>query len=126
RLLGIDLGTTSVKALLVGSSGELHGVGRSASPRHADGALVEQDPDEWWHGVVAAVRQALGDAGADAAIAGIAVAGQGPTTVAIDPTGRHLAPAITWLDTRASTIAAELSEATRVPVWQLGSLPHER
>ncbi len=59
-------------------------------------------------------------------LAGIAVAGHGPTTVALDASGHHLGPAIVWLDTRAAALAAELSATIGVPVWQLGSLAHER
>jgi sugar (pentulose or hexulose) kinase len=126
-LLGIDLGTTSVKALLVGSDGVLHGSGRVSHPTRTVGERAEQDPSDWWAGVVSAVRQALVEAdGHPGAIAGIAVAGQGPTTVAVDASGAHLAPAITWQDTRASSIADELSDTIGVPVWHLGSLPHER
>lgn len=125
-LLGIDLGTTSAKVLLVGADGELRGSGRGSHPTHARGALAEQDPADWWAGVVRAVREALAETGGRVDVAGIAVAGQGPTTVALDETGAHLGPAITWQDTRATGIATELSDAIGVPVWQLGSLPHER
>jgi xylulokinase len=127
-LLGIDLGTTSVKALLLDDRGELVGAGRSTHASQTDGALVEQDPAAWWAGVVGAVRQAISQAGGSVpgALVGISVSGQGPTTVAIDTSGTHLGPAITWLDTRAAPIAAELSGRLDVPVWQLGSLPHER
>lgn len=127
-LLGIDLGTTSVKALLVTPGGTLRGAGRSEHPAHGPRTLGEQDPGEWWAGVVQAVRQALREAEAGGAVdlLGLAVAGHGPTTVAVDGMGRHLGPAITWLDTRASAIASDLSRVIGVPVWQLGSLPHER
>src|SRR5690349_72393 len=127
-LLGIDLGTTSVKALLVSPSGEALGLGRCTHPTRRDGAIAEQDPTDWWAAVVTAVRRALADAWDDGRteLSGIAVSGQGPTTVALDAKGAHLAPAIIWLDTRATGLAGELSSHVGVPVWQLGSLPHER
>lgn len=127
-LLGIDLGTTSVKALLVSPSGEPLGIGRHTYPTHRDGAVAEQDPADWWAAVVTAVRHALADAWDDGRteLAGIAVVGQGPTTVAIDASGAHVGRAITWLDARAAALAGELSSTIGVPVWQLGSLPHER
>lgn len=127
-LLGIDLGTTSVKALLVTPTGEALGMGRCAHATRRDGPVAEQEPADWWAAVVTAVRRALADAWDDGRteLAGIAVVGQGPTTVAIDESGAVLGPAMIWLDTRAATIAAELSDAIGVPVWQLGSLPHER
>lgn len=127
-LLGIDLGTTSVKALLVTPTGEALGLGRCAHPMRREGAVVEQDPADWWAAVVTAVRHALAEAWDDGRteLAGIAVAGHGPTTVALDASGHHLGPAIVWLDTRAAALAAELSATIGVPVWQLGSLAHER
>lgn len=127
-LLGIDLGTTSVKALLVDPSGEALGLGRCAHPTHRDGVVAEQDPRDWWAAVVSAVRRALAEAWDDGRteLAGIAVAGQGPTTVALDASGTHVAPAITWQDTRSLALGAELSSVTGVPVWQMGPLVHER
>ena len=52
--------------------------------------------------------------------------GQGPTTVCAAADGTPLRPAITWLDTRAQAITAELETRLAVPSWFLGPLPHER
>jgi xylulokinase len=127
-LLGVDLGTTSVKALLVSPTGELLGLGRGSHPTRTAGGVAEQDPADWWAGVVTAVRRALAEAWDDGRteLAAVAVAGQGPTTVAVDEDGTPLGPATTWMDTRASSMATELAARIGVPVWQLGSLPHER
>jgi xylulokinase len=129
-LLGIDLGTTSVKALFVTATGEPVGLGRSNHATRTAPGIAEQDPGDWWTGVVAAVRQALAEARASGhdrlGIAGVAVAGQGPTTVTLDAQGEPIGPAIIWMDTRAAGDARELSSLIGVPVWQLGSLPHER
>ncbi len=128
-LLGIDLGTTSVKAACVGPDGRLLGLGRAAVPTLTPGpGTAEQDPADWWRATVSAARAALRASGGAGALEllGICVVGQGPTTVAIDGAGRALGMALTWLDTRPAAEAAHLSAAIGLPAWQLGSLPHER
>lgn len=130
--LGIDLGSTRVKAGLIGAGGEPLGFGRSelamvVDPEHG---RAEQDPDAWW----AALRVAVGEA-LDAAEAGlgrrptpaaIGVAGHGPTLTAVDAAGLPVRPAITWLDTRSATEREELEAATGLRGWALGVLPAAR
>ena len=128
-VLGIDLGTTSVKAACLGLDGRLLGLGRGSYPTQSpDPGIAEQQPDDWWTATVGAVREALAACEGPGAVRllGIAVVGQGPTTVALDGSGRTLGPAITWLDTRAAEESSALATAIGVPAWQLGSLPHER
>jgi xylulokinase len=128
-VLGIDLGTTSVKAACVGRDGRLLGLGRAAIRTLTPGpGIAEQDPADWWRATVSAVRAALAACGGVAALEllGICVVGQGPTTVAVDGSGGSLGMAMTWLDTRGTAEAASLSFTIGLPTWQLGSLPHER
>ncbi len=128
-LLGIDLGTTSIKAACVGLDGQLLGMGRAAIPTLTPApGIAAQDPADWWRATVSAVRAALAACGGSAALEllGICVVGQGPTTVAVDASGGSLGMAMTWLDTRATADAASLSFTIGVPTWQLGSLAHER
>ena len=67
--LGIDVGTSGVRAAVLDGSGRV--LGRGAEPLHSDrrrGVRHEQDPDEWWAALCVAVRQALvcvGDAVGD-------------------------------------------------------------
>src|SRR2546430_513830 len=67
RLLGIDLGTSSVKVVVIDGRARLLGVGSQeyriivARPGWA-----EQDPEEWWQATQVAVRQALSEAGTEA------------------------------------------------------------
>ncbi len=122
-VLGIDLGTTEVKAGLVSADGRLLGLARAGygqDPLVAHGR-AEQDPGDWWSAVVGAVRSLhLSDT---TEIAAIGVDGHGPTLVAVDGRGEATRPAITFLDTRARAEADELTAGTGARGWALGGLP---
>lgn len=98
-VLGLDLGTTEVKAALVALDGRLLGLGRAAYPLDTgpDGR-AEQDPRAWWAAVETAVRS-IGRS--DCEVLGVCPVGQGPTLVAVDGAAMPVRPAITWQDRRA-------------------------
>lgn len=129
-ILGVDLGTTEVKAGLIGLDGRLLGIARAGyglDVGHGSG-WVEQDPGAWWSAVVGAVRALHRADGGDPAagpidIIAIGVDGHGPTLVPVDGRGEATRPAITFLDTRAATEADDLAVATGVQGWGLGPLP---
>jgi FGGY family of carbohydrate kinases, N-terminal domain len=63
-LLGIDLGTSSVKVVTFGVEGALKGVGLAEYPILTPRlGYAEQDPEQWWRATVTAVREALDKAG---------------------------------------------------------------
>ena len=76
--LGIDLGTQSVRVLLVTADGTVLGRGSAPLGGHREGERHEQDPEEWWAGVCAASRQALGGV-TGVRIVGLAVCGTSGT-----------------------------------------------
>jgi xylulokinase len=122
-ILGIDLGTTEVKAGLVDTDGRLLAIARAGyglEVGHGPG-WAEQDPGAWWSAVVGAVRALHPSIAVD--IVAIGVDGHGPTLAAVDGRGEATRPAITFLDTRAEAEAAELAEATGIRGWALGPLP---
>jgi xylulokinase len=105
-LAGLDVGTSSVKGLLVSSEdGEV--VARAevehalSTPRPG---WAEQDPEDWWAGAQA-VLAALGDAGE---IGGIGLTGQMHGLVALDDADRVLRPAMLWNDGRTGAECAEI------------------
>lgn len=57
--LGIDLGTQSVRVLLVTADGTVLGAGSAPLEGRRDGVRHEQDPEQWWTAVCAAARVAL-------------------------------------------------------------------
>jgi xylulokinase len=121
--LGLDLGTTEVKAGLVTPEGRLLAVARAGYgiDRAGGHGWAEQDPGEWWSAVIGAVRGLHITAAID--VAAIGVDGHGPTLIAVDDRGEATRPAITFLDTRAAAEADELATATGVRGWALGGLP---
>lgn len=122
-ILGLDLGTTEVKAGLVSMDGRLLALARSGYGLYiTDGhGWAEQDPGAWWSAVITAVRALHGTDATD--IVAIGVDGHGPTLVAVDGRGEATRPAITFLDARAGAEAEELAAATGVRGWALGGLP---
>lgn len=122
-VLGLDLGTTEVKAGLVTLDGRLLALARSGYEldTRAGHGWAEQDPGAWWSAVVSAVR-ALHVTDATEIVA-IGVDGHGPTLVAVDGRGEATRPAITFLDARTGVEADELAAATGVRGWALGGLP---
>lgn len=99
--LGLDLGTSSVKALVVALDGEVKGRGSAAYPTaHPTPDRAEQNPDDWWRATVTATRQACAEA-TDCSIAAIGLSGQMHGTVLLGNKG-PLGPAIIWSDRRSA------------------------
>lgn len=110
-LLGIDLGTGSVKALLVDDRGATLGRGSAEHPlHHPRPGHAEQNPDDWWTATGAAVREALKQS-SGAEVAGIGLSGQMHGTVLLGRDARPLCPAVIWADTRSGDEAREIGEA---------------
>jgi len=109
-VLALDLGTGSVKALVVDRNG--HALGSASAPypveRPHDG-WAEQDPDRWWNQTVAAARTAMSRAGSPE-IAAIGISGQMHGTVLLDAQGRPVRPAIIWEDRRSAEQVRSLTE----------------
>ncbi|TKC82886.1 xylulokinase [Trinickia terrae] len=110
--LGIDLGTSEVKVLLLAPGGNVIGTAGSpftVSRPHARWA--EQNPADWWNGTRAAIS-ALRAAhpAAFAQIRGIGLSGQMHGAVLLDSEDRILRPAILWNDMRSVDECAELTE----------------
>lgn len=111
-LLGLDVGTTSVKVGLFDVDGrQLAAAGREYQLAHPAPDHVEIDPEIWWAAAVETVRAAVATPGVDAArIAAIGVSSQGESVTAVDDDGRAIGPALVWLDNRAAAEARELED----------------
>ncbi len=102
--LGLDVSTTGAKALLVGANGRV--ISSATSPLHLSTPYPlwsEQDPDNWWEGIVTSVRQTLKSANASGKdVASIGLTGQMHGLVLLDGKGQVLRPAILWNDQRTA------------------------
>lgn len=111
-IVGIDVGTTGCKALVVMDQGELVGESYVEVPLVARrGGVVEADAEDWWRLSARAAREALSRVDRRAEpVRAVAVSSQGISFVPVDRRFRPLAPAISWMDTRADAQAAAIRE----------------
>ena len=103
-LVGIDLGSTSLKAVVYDPAGRvLAAAARPTERFHPDPAHPEWtvwQPEQIWGGTAAALREAVGRLDGARRIRGVAVTGMGMDGVPMDEKGRWLYPFISWLDPR--------------------------
>ncbi len=108
--IGIDLGTSALKMLLVDDKGNIRGTVTKEYPLLLPApGWSEQDPEEWWR----ACREGMGEllAGFDAAdVRGIGCGGQMHGLVALDSDDNVIRPAILWNDGRTADETAWLNE----------------
>ncbi len=117
-VLGIDLGTSSVKVVALGADGRpLAEATAGYDVTAPDAGQAESDPDAWWSATVAAVHECLSQAGP--APAAIGLSGQMHGVVLTGELGQALRPAILWPDSRA---VAEVAAYRRLPAGQLRQL----
>jgi xylulokinase len=110
RLLGIDLGTSSVKAIIIDEQAHILGVGSREYPINVpQPGWAEQNPDDWWQATILAIRQAQQQAGQQPVDA-IGFSGQMHGTVLIDSRKQPIGPAIIWADQRTADEVAEITE----------------
>ncbi|MCL4255707.1 MAG: xylulokinase, partial [Anaerolineae bacterium] len=103
--MGIDISTTSAKALIVDTQGKVVAIGSTPQPISQPKPLwSEQHPSDWWDGVVNSIQQALKLANLNGDdISAIGLTGQMHGLVMLDSAGRVLRPAILWNDQRTQT-----------------------
>ena len=108
--LGIDLGTSSVKAVLVDGQQKLVGQASAALDLDRPQPLwSEQDPEAWWTATNTAMAALRKDHGAAlAAVEGVGLSGQMHGATLLDRDGRVLRPAILWNDGRSEVECVEL------------------
>ncbi len=111
--LGLDFGTSAVKALLVDGEQRVVGSATAAlgASRPAPGRS-EQDPADWWAAMLSAVDTLQREHAPElAAVRGIGLSGQMHGAVLLDDAGAVLRPAILWNDVRATAECAALEAA---------------
>src|SRR5260370_15913451 len=112
-LLAIDVGLTTVKAVLFEVSGAVAGIASRPYPtlRQVDGH-VEQQPDDWWQAAQGSVHQLWHDrAHARHRVAAIGVTGHMHAVVCVNGAGRAIGPSLVLGDRRAWRQATRLENA---------------
>jgi xylulokinase len=110
-LLGLDVGTTSVKAVVYQPDGIAVAASSRPTPTHVPRpGWAFYRPDELWQTVVAAIRGALSDMPNPEEIASVAVASVGESGVLVDATGAATTDSIAWFDIRTRPQARWLAE----------------
>jgi len=104
-LVGLDVGTTGVKAIAISPAGDVLARAEGAYPLSTPRpGWAEQEPEDWWR----ASERAL--AALDVEPAGIGLSGQMHGLVALDSADRVLRPAMLWNDQRTAAECAEIEE----------------
>ncbi|HLZ57937.1 MAG TPA: FGGY family carbohydrate kinase [Ktedonosporobacter sp.] len=110
--MGIDGGTEGVRVGIFDREGTPMGfASQTYTLKHPRPGWAEQDPDEWWSSLVAAVRAVISKSGiAPNEIAGLSLDATTCTVVALDKYDRLLRPAIIWMDVRATDQARRVAK----------------
>ena len=109
-VIGLDVGTTGTKAVVVDKNGDTLGSGYREYALKSEGGRVTQSAEDWWNAAVFAVRCATKDINTND-IAAISLSTQAASMLCADRDGDAKSEVITWMDTRASLEAEELSDA---------------
>ncbi len=111
-LLGIDVGTSGCKTVLIDPEGKILAAHTVEYPLYMpEPGWTEQDPEDWWQAAVAGIRKALADSGVAAErIAGIGLSGQMHGMVPLDSEGQVVRRAILWNDQRSAAQCREMTE----------------
>jgi D-ribulokinase len=107
--LGIDVGTSGVRACAIDAQAHICGLASVAlPPPRVDGEAIDQEPDFWWHAVIAAISK-LGGSIDLGEITRIAVDGTSGTLLLIDADGRPCSAGLMYNDARATQQAGRVA-----------------
>lgn len=103
-VIGMDCGTTNIKAILLAEDGAVAAeASRASTTIHVGGGALEQDAEEWWKNAVEIFRSLTDAVGRDGSrrICGIAISSHTVTMLALDEDGKPLRNALTCQDGRS-------------------------
>jgi sugar (pentulose or hexulose) kinase len=106
-LVGIDVGSTRVKALVVDLDGRELSDGRVETPWRITSSGAEAEPDDLYEAALAATRSALG-AAPEGRVVGVGVTGMAEAVALLGRRGEAVVPTIAWYDERGEQEQAEL------------------
>ena len=107
--LGLDIGTSGVRAILMRPSGDIVGSATApltlSTPRPG---WAEQDPDDWWAASINAITDVIANAPNEQVLA-VGISGQMHSSVLLDRNGQVIRPALLWCDGRTTPQCAEIT-----------------
>jgi xylulokinase len=103
RLIGIDVGTTSTKAIVCDPEGLLLAQASQEYPTHYPHPnWAEQDPADWWRATCSVLRRIFAERSIDPQrVAGVSVSCQAPSMAPVDEQSQPLRLALIWMDRRS-------------------------
>lgn len=108
--LGLDVGTSGVKAILVSERGDVVASANTplalSTPRPG---WAEQDPDAWWAASIRSLDAVVRQRSADR-ITAVGISGQMHSSVFLDARGAVIRPALLWCDGRTSAQCIDITE----------------
>jgi xylulokinase len=113
-VMGIDLGTSSTKTVLMDEAGQVVATASAGYPLLTPRAgWVEQNPSDWWRAVCDTIRQAIRQLTLPLTardIKGVSLSGQMNGAVCVDSAGNPTRPALSWLDGRSQRECDDANE----------------
>jgi xylulokinase len=108
--LGLDVGTSGVKAILISPAGEVEAVSTTAlSLSTPQPGWAEQEPEAWWTAIVASIRDVLAKR-PGARVVSVGISGQMHSSVFLDEHGDVIRAALLWCDGRTTAECREITE----------------
>ncbi|MFN2364804.1 MAG: xylulokinase, partial [Halarsenatibacteraceae bacterium] len=111
-LLGLDIGTSGVKGILINLNGEI--ILKKLENYELltpEIGWTEQNPDDWWEATKKVIQNIVKDANVDSSsIKGIGISGQMHSSVFLDKNNSVIRPAILWSDTRTTSQCELITE----------------
>ncbi len=111
-LIGIDVGTSGTKTLLIDEAGHAVAAATVEYPLYTPRPnWAEQDPEDWWNATVQTVRAVLDKSGVPGSeVKGIGLSGQMHGSVFLDGSDEVIRPALLWCDQRTAKQCAWITE----------------
>jgi len=117
-VLSVDLGTNGCRAAAYDAKGARLGTHHvEYGLTHPEPGAAEQEAEGWWSAARACVRAVVDQLDDPSSVVAIGVSAQGHSWVPTSADFRALRPALTWLDTRAAGVAAQLLKAKGAHFW---------
>lgn len=110
--IGIDIGTTGAKAVLMDINGVVVNTATNEYPMSTPHPLwAEQNPDDWWNATCSTIQNVLSESKVNANnVKGVGLTGQMHGLVTLDSRGQVLYPCIMWNDQRTSEECKEITD----------------